>query len=377
MMSMMKKVLMIVIGIFFGLPLWGCALGGLEQVPDQSMGNAGYPESQSIVFTSKHDGNWEIYSVRTETGRVSRLTETFLEEEGIAPSADGKHLAFVSQRDGDYEIYIMALDGSHQKRLTFSQGVDEKPVWLMDDSKILFESARDGNWEIYIMNADGTQQMNLSRTPEDEADPVLSPDGNRVVFKSKRDRLWQLYVMDIDGANVIPLADSEYREGAYDDPVWSPDGRQVAFVSNRDSNSEIYIMEVPEPNPFLRGEAGTSSGFISVPQNVTRHPARDENPVWSPDGSQIALVSDRHGVRKVYIVRPDGTGLSPLSSVPIYNGTPQWSPDGRWIAYIARNPRGPFIQLVNVADGRHGRLADRGGEKAELQWVPKAVNHAS
>jgi Tol biopolymer transport system component len=351
-------------GIIAGVVLLGCSGGMTKEAKIQMIHNVDYPLSREIVFTSTHDGNWEIYTVLTDTGKVSRLTESFLEEEGLAPSKDGKQLAFVSRRDGDYEIYVMGMDGTNQRRLTFSSGVDEGPVWLSDNSKILFESARDGNWEIYIMNADGTHQMNLTNTESDEADPVLSPDGNRVLFKSKRDGAWRLYTMQIDGSNLIPLAESEYVEGAHDDPAWSPDGKHIAFVSNREGNSEIYRMDISGTN-----YPNNNVHHISV-QNLTQHPARDEDPVWSPDGRRIAFVSDLEGDRKVYVIYLDASAQILVSPVPIEEGSPRWSPDGQWIAYIAREGRGSFIQLVNVDRQEYGRLAMSDGKKAEVQWVP-------
>ena len=131
------------IAIFAGMMLLDCSGGMIKESKKQMIRNVDYLFSREIVFTSTHDGNWEIYLVRADTGKLSRLTQSFLEEEGLAPSSDGKRLAFVSRRDGDYEIYVMAMDGTGQKRLTFSSGVDEGPVWLNDNSKILFESALD------------------------------------------------------------------------------------------------------------------------------------------------------------------------------------------------------------------------------------------
>jgi Tol biopolymer transport system component len=350
--------------IFAGMVLLDCSGGMIMESKQPMIRNVDYSLSREIVFTSTHDGNWEIYAVLTDTGKVSRLTESFLEEEGLAPSKDGKQLAFVSRRDGDYEIYVMAMDGTGQKRLTFSLGVDEGPVWLNDNSKIIFESARDGNWEIYIMNPDGTHQVNLTNTESDEADPILSPDGNRVLFKSKRDGKWRLYAMQIDGSNLIPLAESEYIEGAHDDPTWSPNGKQIAFVTNRDGNPEIYRMDIPMTNDI------SNSVLHKSVKNLTGHPARDENPVWSPDGKRIAFVSDRGGDRKVFIMNPDSSMQVQVSPISIEDGTPRWSLDGQWIAYIAREDSGPFIQLVNVDHQEYRKLAIRDGKKAEVQWVP-------
>ena len=52
---------------------------------------------------------------------------------------------------------------------------------------------------------------------------------------------------------------------------------KIAFVTNRDDNQKIYVMKVN--GNHLR--------------NLTRHPARDFLPDWSPDGQQILFLSYR------------------------------------------------------------------------------------
>jgi TolB protein len=167
--------------------------------------------------------------------------------------------------------------------------------------------------------------------------------------------------MNVDGSGLTSLAGSDYTEGANDDPVWSPDGKRIAFVSRRDGNSGIYIMDL----------SAAAAGSSPPPfQNIARHPDRDEGPVWSPDGSQIAFVSGRDGSRRIYVVDPDQAMPVPVSSVPVERGIPQWSPDGRWIAYIAGPPENQVIHLVNPGVQAHQELKHLKGEIAELRWVP-------
>jgi TolB protein len=69
--------------------------------------------------------------------------------------------------------------------------------------------------------------------------------------------------MDADGANVTRLTNSPARDHS---PAWSPDGRQIAFVSERDGNPEIYVMNAD----------GTEV------TRLTKSPAQDLWPAWSP-----------------------------------------------------------------------------------------------
>ena len=43
-------------------------------------------------------------------------------------------------------------------------------------------------------------------------------------------------------------------------------------------------------------------------RNLTRNPANDSDPTWSPDGRRLAFVSDRDGDLEVYVMNADGSG---------------------------------------------------------------------
>lgn len=96
---------------------------------------------------------------------------------------------------------------------------------------------------------------------------------------------------------------------------------RVVFASDRDGNSEIYLMD--------------SAGE----RNLTRNPADDRDPRFSPDGSRIVFVSDRlDGNFDVYVMNADGTGVGRLTSTPLVDeAQPVFSPDGTRIAFVCGN----------------------------------------
>jgi Tol biopolymer transport system component len=96
-------------------------------------------------------------------------------------------------------------------------------------------------------------------------------------------------------------------------------GPQIAFSTDRDGNSEVYVVD-----------AGGGT-----PVNVTRHPAADTSPTWSPDGSRIAFVSDRDGNPDIWVMAADGGAVVNLTASSEHERDPVWSPDGSRIAYSA------------------------------------------
>jgi TolB protein len=86
------------------------------------------------------------------------------------------------------------------------------------------------------------------------------------VFASDRDggRL-QIFVMNADGTGVTQLTSGNFTD---DDPVWSPDGRQIAFQSTRDGHEEVYVINADGTAPtrltFTQGD------FSAVPSWRTK-----------------------------------------------------------------------------------------------------------
>ena len=131
------------------------------------------PDSKSVVFESKRDGNWEIYTVGIDGENLTRITENDKTDRNAEWSSGG--IIFESQRDGNYEIYKSDPDGNNQVNLSNDPKGDHKPIWSPKGKRILFESKRDGKREIYFMLADGTGMKNLTNHPENDTDARWNP----------------------------------------------------------------------------------------------------------------------------------------------------------------------------------------------------------
>ena len=106
-------------------------------------------------------------------------------------------------------------------------------------------------------------------------------------------------------------------EGADYDPRWSPDGREIAFVSNRAGSPDVWAVS-------------TSGG---APRPLTRGPGNDHDPVWSPDGQWLAFLSIQDNVSDVWVVPAAGGEPRQLTDDEAGQEHVRWTPDGAGVVF--------------------------------------------
>ncbi len=183
-----------------------------------------------------------------------------------------------------------------------------------------------GQIGLFVANADGSGERALLGNREMDYDAVWSPDGRSIVFTSERRGSADLYRANADGTNVERLTDSPAYE---DQAAFSPDGRQLAFVTTRAGGvANVWTLNLD----------------TKAVRAVTSGAGGDYRPSWSPDGQWIAFASGRnsdlpfaHGrwehlqLADIYVVHPDGSGLTRLSEHGNFCGSPKWTPDSRTV----------------------------------------------
>jgi Tol biopolymer transport system component len=251
--------------------------------------------------------------------------------------------------------------------------------WSPDGTRLAFTYGT----ELYLFDSrDGTQRLLPTGVEADGASrPAWSPDGHELAFASviieegsaevkpsgsyssgASSSLSDLYVIDVENGKVRKLTTGRQTT----DPAWAP-GPQIVYSSLARDRWELFVI-----NPDGSHRQLTDGG---APIN--------RRASWSPAGTEIAFLRDAGGNNaRLNMIRPDGSGLSQLSNLPIdlvLGDQPAWSPDGSLIAVssslngqldvVTGNRPGRDLYVVQV-DGAGERRLTQSGERGVADRGP-------
>ena len=204
---------------------------------------------------------------------------------------------------------------------------------------------------IWLVSADGaTPPVQITAGTAQDSSPRWSPDGSELAFTSDRGEVPKGRKRPPRNVFVLDLAGGEARQltrfgDDCSELVWAPDGGHLAFVVRdpKDSADEEDGVRVYDRARYRSDEGGLSDGrrkhvWIvgvdgSAPRKVTDGDWDDGQPEFSPDGREIAFVSNRterrdlNTVADIHVASLSGETRRITDGEGSY-GNPSWSPDG-------------------------------------------------
>lgn len=220
---------------------------------------------------------------------------------------------------------------------------------------------------------------NLDISGLDREDPVGS------------DNLW---TVKTDGTDPTPIT-SNTHNGSLFDIDWSPDGEQIVFISDRNIDGTDTRNLNSVTNVWVINADGT--GLTPLTRKTANGVIHD-NPIWSPDGSQIvySAASPLDGTDatppdsyNIWVMGADGSNQEPYTRITVDGHSaayPRWSPDGSRIVYASNRAfdgsdslvlnEGLNLWLMDADGGDHEPLTlytYASNRQFQAQWTPSGT----
>jgi Tol biopolymer transport system component len=297
---------------------------------------------------------------------------------------------------GTDRLHLVRPDGNDRHQLvTGLDGQQEHPDWSPDGSRIAFD-----HWtpdvavpgrdliDIWTAAADGSDARRVAACDLpcfQLSYPAWSPDGTQLAVVRYDEQVgadWgpsAIEVVDLATGARRVVHESADGSIAYYNPRWSPDGSQIVF------GLETYTDATEATFVSAALAVVAADGSDVAPRIITPAEVDAWEPDWHPSGDRIAFrthfdpgdSADRTQPSDLYTIRPDGTGLTPVTSFGLGNQRaiePTWTPDGQRIVFTLVDGFGggqiPAIALVNADGGNVSRLGFAAGTAGRLRPTP-------
>ena len=316
------------------LALAGCGSGSLSSAGSGGNGNGngnggngngvGGTTLTGLLYSASISPRSGLYKVLTDATGEARIVNGTTSPTAPRFRFDGKKVAFTGFSSGSgvigdssiSRLFTVNVDGTGQLQAPSSILYTNAftPAFSPDGTKLVFvgEDPATTVRDIFTITLGGSVVQRLTNlgTGFNAGRPIYSPDGSKILYvRTPTNTLVaasDIVKMNADGTNPLLLTPISRDT----QPNYSPDGSKIVFVSYRDGNNEIYVMNADGTNPV----------------RLTNNAGDDHAPVFSPDGTYIAFLSDRQtaGTFKLYSMKSDGTNVTKFSDVKVDRDYLDW-----------------------------------------------------
>ena len=359
------------------------------------------PDGTRVVYTQLDPATgFERLLVRgvDQSSAVHITPRAFAHEEGPVWSPDGTRIAFerlVDKTEACTMYIVPSMGGAETEVGPCGNFLLNYYDWAPDGKSLITveqkAEAAGAGLPLALLDLSTGQKkvLDYARVASDQdLDPHYSPDGNSIAFRRGMPPHSELFVMSANGGATRQLTHLDARIAGH---AWTPDGSALVFAANLDGALALYTVGIgggaPEPLgvrpaafPDVARHGGTvvyevprtktqlavvtkdahaDPQTLLAPQLLARSTGSDWAPAFSPDGRQIAFVSDRNGSQQIWLDAP-GDNAEPFALTDFRGAIvshPQWRGDGKQLLATVRMGGISNLVQIDVATRRHQVVA--------------------
>jgi Tol biopolymer transport system component len=373
--------------------------------PDEHVSPRWSPDGKSIVFSSlRSDGG--LFVVPVSGGNPRQLTFHELDSQPDW-SPDGRTIVFWGRDRGG--LWTVPAQGGSPQKVNSEAEEAQSPAWS-PDGKWIACIWRGG---VTVMDSEGDSVRQITKGPADLA-PSWSPDGQNLFFLSAKAGELQVWSVPLEGGGPIQLTEERYLSSYA--PKWIPyknlllytAGGKIRTLDTKSGRSgtipfsakikverknykhlppklpapgqRLHVRGICGPVPSRDGQLIAFSALGDLwlrhidgkTEQLTSGPEDDADPAWSPDGAQIAYVSNRSGDYQVWVLDLADRTRRQVTTEQGQATTPIWQPSGENIVFVRSLWWQQSLCAVPASGGNPQTIIPAGAERiTPLGWYPE------